>query len=268
DNEAEAKTTVVGSADLEAGTSGPKEAPQGAEVSYAASATNLGPDAAIGVVLADTIPPGSSFVSATGPYSESGGVVTWDVGQLPPGSVAEYSLSVRMDFPEDGETKVVNKVGVTSSTPDPEEKNNTAEAKTEIIGSADLEAGTSGPATAVQGTPITYSVSVANKGPDPAMRVVVSDTIPAGMSFLSATGEFSEAGGVIVWEVGTLDAGVSVLQSVSVSVDLAGEKDEKVVNIVGVTSATPDPKEKNNTAEAKTTITPPPGGNSPTLPPR
>jgi uncharacterized repeat protein (TIGR01451 family) len=258
-NTAEVQTTIGVSADLEVKTSGPKEAGQRTEISYAVSVTNKGPDPAADVVVTNAIPEGMSFLSATGTHSEANGMITWEVGDLASGASADYSVSVLVEFPESGETKVENQVAVTSGTPDPEGQNNEDKAQTEITGSADLEVKTSGPKEAVQGTQTDYGISVKNKGPDQAFDVILTNTIPEGMSFFSATGLFLESGGVVTWEVGTLAAGAVVEYTLTVLVDLSGEGETKVESFVAVSSNTPDPKDKNNEDKAKTTIIPGPG---------
>src|SRR5205085_1583863 len=63
-------------------------------------------------------------------------------------------------------------------------------------------------ATPNVGDAITYTVTLADNGPDPATNVTVQDTLPAGVSFVSATasqGSYNSATGV--WTVGTVSPG-------------------------------------------------------------
>jgi OOP family OmpA-OmpF porin len=47
--------------------------------------------------ITDTLPAGTTFVSATGPYTVSGGVVTWNIGSVPGGATQVcYSLTVKV----------------------------------------------------------------------------------------------------------------------------------------------------------------------------
>ena len=52
---------------------------------------------------------------------------------------------------------------------------------------ADLVVNTSGQKTAVTGREVMYAVNVTNYGPGTAQNVVVTDTLPAGTTFVSAT---------------------------------------------------------------------------------
>src|SRR5262249_35224773 len=59
--------------------------------------------------------------------------------------------------------------------------------------------------TPIFGTPVTYTLIVHNNGPSTATDVVVTDILPVGLVFLSATpsqGSFDHGSGV--WTVGTL----------------------------------------------------------------
>ena len=61
------------------------------------------------------------------------------------------------------------------------------------------------------GDTITFTVTLSNTGPNTATNVQVTDVLPAGLTFVSATasqGTYDSATGV--WTVGTVDvAGVS-----------------------------------------------------------
>lgn len=52
---------------------------------------------------------------------------------------------------------------------------------------ADLGVAKSGPSTAAANGNVAYSVTVFNLGPDAAAEVTVTDPIPAGMTFVSAS---------------------------------------------------------------------------------
>ena len=57
---------------------------------------------------------------------------------------------------------------------------------------------------------IANTIVTANGGPSPATAVVVRDTLPAGVSFVSATNGGTEAGGVVTWPAAaTLASGAS-----------------------------------------------------------
>jgi uncharacterized repeat protein (TIGR01451 family) len=86
--------------------------------------------------------------------------------------------------------------------------NNTASA-TETPQRADLAlTKTVTDATPNVGDTISFSVTLSNNGPDAATNVQVTDLLPAGLTFVSATpsqGAYNSASGV--WTVGTVTAG-------------------------------------------------------------
>ena len=72
--------------------------------------------------------------------------------------------------------------------PDPNPANNTATATTTVAAVADLAITKTGPATVVAGANVSYSLVVQNIGPSDAATLRVGDTLPAGVTFVSATG--------------------------------------------------------------------------------
>jgi uncharacterized repeat protein (TIGR01451 family)/LPXTG-motif cell wall-anchored protein len=70
------------------------------------------------------------------------------------------------------------------------------------------------------GDNIVYQLKVANAGPDTATGVVVTDTLPAYTTFVSASGtqgSCSEAGGIVTCNLGTLGVGSSATITVTVT---------------------------------------------------
>ena len=96
---------------------------------------------------------------------------------------------------------------------------------------------------------ITYQLTITNNGPDLAANVVLSDTIPAGLSFGQATstqGSCQEAGGQVACDLGGLAAG----QGASAEIVVIAAGVGLVTNTATVNAATIDPTQTNNRAEA------------------
>src|SRR5262245_15703794 len=149
----------------------------------------------------------STFVSATpsqGTYDNVSGV--WTVGTVSAGVPQTLSITAT----------VVSSAAQTNTATisdadqfDPTTANNTASA-TETPQQADLSVSkTVSDATPNVGDPITFTVTLSDQGPDAATGVQVTDLLPAGVSFLSATpsqGSYDSTSGV--WTVGTVSPGV------------------------------------------------------------
>lgn len=63
----------------------------------------------------------------------------------------------------------------------------------------------------------TFYLNLTNKG-GTASNVVLTDILPPGLQFVSASDGGSYSGGVITWNIGTLNAGASILRSITVYV--------------------------------------------------
>ena len=84
----------------------------------------------------------------------------------------------------------------------------------------------------------TFSLTVANAGPDPATGVQLVVTPPAGATFVSATGGVTPVGGTLTFDLGTLANRASVTVSVTVRPDAPGT----LVGTATVTSSSPTPR--------------------------
>lgn len=89
------------------------------------------------------------------------------------------------------------------------------------------------PAAVQVGDETTFTISVINQGPDDATGVVVTDTLPAGLTYVSddAGGAYDSATGV--WTIGDLAVGASVTMDFTVTVDDIGI----FTNVAEVTAA-------------------------------
>ena len=106
------------------------------------------------------------------------------------------------------------------------------------------------------GETLTYTVTVSNAGPSDAASVVVTDTLPAGVSFVSATpdqGSCAEAAGVVTCALGTIADGGSI--NVVIVTDVpATAAPGSLTNNVAVSSTTAVPVAANDSASEDTTV--------------
>ncbi|MCU0782567.1 MAG: DUF2341 domain-containing protein [Verrucomicrobia bacterium] len=89
---------------------------------------------------------------------------------------------------------------------------------------------------------LTYTVSVTNLGPFTAANVVVSDTLPAGVTFVSASGGGANSNGVVRWTIPSLPYAATTNFTVTATAPLTGT----LTNTVASTANTSDPSTANN----------------------
>jgi uncharacterized repeat protein (TIGR01451 family) len=131
--------------------------------------------------------------------------------------------------------------------------NNTANDLTTVNASADLSITKTGsPNPVVVGHNLTYTITVNNAGPSGAQNVVVTDTLPSGVTFVSTGGCAGDPNGVPTCNLGTITAGGSKQYTVTVTVKKSTTG--TITNNVSVSSSTTDPTPGNSTASGETTV--------------
>ena len=102
---------------------------------------------------------------------------------------------------------------------------------------------------------ITWTIAVANAGPDVATNVVLTDVLPSGVTLLTdLSGICTIDSGVATCALGDLASGGSVEIDVLTLADEAGTP----VNAVEIASDVADPDESNNSSSAEVTVSTPP----------
>jgi len=105
------------------------------------------------------------------------------------------------------------------------------------------------------GSMLTNNISIANFGPDTATGVVLTNTLPAGVQFVSALlsqgNVISTGGGRVTCNLGSLAAGGSAKVSIVTLPSLGGS----LLNSVNVAGSEEDLNPANNSAQATTTAT-------------
>ena len=82
---------------------------------------------------------------------------------------------------------------------------------------ADVGIGKTGSASVLASSNLIYTISVTNFGPSSASGVVVTDALPVGVTFVSASGGGLNNSGVVNWSLGTLTNGQSSNVTVTVT---------------------------------------------------
>jgi uncharacterized repeat protein (TIGR01451 family) len=111
------------------------------------------------------------------------------------------------------------------------------------------------PPSVEQGQNLTYTFGLTNVGPDSATNAVITNLLPAGVSFVSLStsqGSWTNDNGLISVALGDLTNGVGAVVSFSVTPTNVGT----FTNYAGVNALTPDPNVTNNSAFAIATVVP------------
>lgn len=257
-NTSTATATVIARADL--GLSKTLTTPMvaGSRASYALTVTNHGPsDSVAGMYVTDTLPAGTTFVSADGGADWNcpipvGGVLTCTYGKAMTLGAVAPQIVVTIGVPSSMTAAVVNTAVVTGITPDPDTTNNTSTVTTTPTEIADMRIVKTRTNPLVAGAIGDYTIVVTNFGPSDARSVVVTDTLDPHLSFdsyvgadwnCSATGQdvvcsYKGGGAFPAQAASTLTLKVRVAQSLT----------QPVANTATVTSTTPDPVPGNNTS--------------------
>jgi uncharacterized repeat protein (TIGR01451 family) len=115
------------------------------------------------------------------------------------------------------------------------------------------------PDPVTEGDEVTYQITVHNAGPDDAAEVTVTDDLPAGAAFVSATpsqGSCAPTSGGLGCALGTLAYGATATVSVVARPDAPGT----ATNQVTVSAVEPDPAAADNGSIEATTVTAREGG--------
>jgi uncharacterized repeat protein (TIGR01451 family) len=224
----------------------------GSQVTLTTQVSNLGPNAASGVKVSFGAVGALGYVSDTGGGAFDLGTATWTVASLPSGATA--TLQIVLSIEGTGLTEVFAQI--TASAPlDPNPANDRVTLSMQPQSQADLSLTHTGtPASVLVGAPITYTLTVGNAGQDMATVLVVTDTLPGGTTFVSATGtdwNCAHSTGTVTCQRASLGPGLS---SAITLVANAPAASGTITNTATVAATQADPDTAGNTASASTTV--------------
>jgi uncharacterized repeat protein (TIGR01451 family) len=178
------------------------------------------------VVLTDTIPSGTSFVSATLPYSITNDTIQWDLESLAPMGSASVDLVVKVDLSSFG--SITNADYAVQSDQVAQVKGEPVTTLLEKLDILKLEATASSPLT-FPGELLTYTFIITNTSAFiPATNLVVTDKIPAGSTFVSSLVPYTIVGDLVRWDLPSLD--VLGTTSIDLVVRVNREANDALVN--------------------------------------
>ena len=222
----------------------------GANIPYTLSVVNNGPATSDGGTVSATLPAGVSFVSAPG-CTEAGGVVSCAVGSLATGATRAFTLTVQVSNPYTGANPLVMSASVTGTCGDPVDGNNISSVSIPlappVCESTDMRITVSTKTQSVlPGDFIAYYLTSNNNGPAVAYDSVVTDTLPAGVAFVSAPGCTLDAG-TVRCAIGDIAVGASNTVLLTVRVNNPYDGANPLVNSATVTHRCGENDPPNNT---------------------
>lgn len=196
------------------------EVAAGGSLTYTIVVTNNGPTAVTNATVNDIFPVelGSPVwtcmadIGSSCGSSSVGGPLVDNTLTLQPGHSATYTVEAIVDSGFTGELSNTATVSTPLGVLDTNSDNNTATDTTEVVHGSDISVEKIGPAQVVGGNSIFYTLSVTNNGDSDATNVVVTDTLPGDVTFVSATptqGSCSNATGVVTCDLGDIEAGTT-----------------------------------------------------------
>ena len=215
-------------------TDGVSTAAPGQTLTYTLTFTNTGVGPAHNITISDNLPPGVSYQSCSlgslaGSCSESGGTVTFTLTN-PLAAGASASVTITVQVTTSGPTTLTNSATLTytdsannARPPVTATDTTTVPAQPNIVLSK-----TDGVSTAAPGQTLTYTLTFTNTGPGAAHNIVISDTLPSGVSYQSCSlgslaGSCSESGGTVTFTLtNPLAAGASASVTITVQVTTSG----------------------------------------------
>jgi uncharacterized repeat protein (TIGR01451 family) len=271
-NTQNATTTVVEGANLGLTKSGsPNPVTGGANVTYTLTASNSGPNSAGSLTITDNLPPSTTFVSASGTgwtCSHAAGVVTCNRSGTHAVGAAIPAVTVVATVNASGGT-ITNSAsiapGAVGGVAEPDSSNNTATADTTVLPGADVriaQKSVTSSTPAVAGSNVTFRIQPRNGGPAAAVNARVTDNLPAGWTFVSASGPnwtCGNAGQAITCTRANFPAGATDdLTVVATAPDNAtvGPTGTTYTNTATAASDTTDPNSGNNSGSVNVTVLP------------
>ncbi len=273
DNEADDTDDLVATPDFHITKSdGTAIAAPGGTLVYELVVTNVGAQAATSVTVTDMLPPGVTFVGCA-PTCDATAlpIVTWtDVVEDVAGSPSDpaafdasgqatLTVTVTVDDPADvGLEEIDNEATVVddgTNGADPTPGDNVANDVDVIDAAPDLVVSKDDGVDQVNdGQVLTYRIAYRNAGNQQATGVVITDTLPAEVSFVGCSDSCDSAGApTIVWAIGDLAAGATGEVTITARVDDPVDPSTRhIVNTVviaddGTNGADPTPADNSDT---------------------
>ncbi len=230
----------------------------GSTLTYSLTVTNQGRAEALDVFVTDDIShylaAGFRFVSGTNATLVDG-IVTFTLPDMPVDDIQILELVLRAPRVIPAGLEEITNIAVTSHLDiDPTQEDNTEPEPTPVIATPDLIIEKDdGLEFARTGDIVTYTITFDNVGDQVASGVIITDTLPPGVRFVSATDGGKKIGNRVVWTLDEVRPGGGDTFKVTVEM-LTDTRKKNFVSIADDGRSGPDPTPKNNRDTDITTV--------------
>lgn len=238
---------------------------RGGEITYRLNYENGSGAAASNSTITIPLPATSVYVagSASSGCDHNGqvpGTLTCNFASIAGGAQGTAVFKLRTTGATSTSISSMASIAVGAGDADPNAANNTQNCGATINNGADLSAAVSGPATAVGGGTITWTVNGSNSGPDAAANQTFTTTLPSTLTYVSAsgTGWSCSASGQNLQCLRTSSlADSNAYPQLSLVTRLSNTVSSGNVTLAGsIGSSTGDPRTDNNTDSHTVAISP------------
>jgi uncharacterized repeat protein (TIGR01451 family) len=260
---------VKPNADLSLTKAGATNMTAGANSTYNFTVHNGGPSNVSGFTVTDTLDSNLTYVSSspnicsvTNTATNGAQTITCtDTTGITNGNDSTFNVTVALEPTASPGSTIDNTATVVppADTNDPDLGNNSGSVTRNVVASADLAITKSHTGNFTAGANSNYAIVVTNNGPSDASTFTVTDTLPAGLTFVSGgstagvNASCTNAGQIITCTGGpTIGTGQSSTITLTVATDPALAGNTTLNNTASISSTTSDPNMSNNTSPTDT----------------
>ncbi|GGK37097.1 MULTISPECIES: Ig-like domain-containing protein [Flavobacteriaceae] len=217
---------------------------EGDIIVYTIAVTNSGSDAT-GVSLTDLLPQGVTYVSddQSGAYNSGSGI--WTIGNILDGTTATLNITALVDVDTSGTTITNSTSAATGDQSDPTTDGDILEATIGVENFADIVlTKVVDNAKPNVGDIVTYTITVTNNGPSKVTNLVVTDTLPAGLTYanvMPSDGIWTAPN----WQVDLLESG----EFETIVIEAVVGMDQGGMTLTNIVSNTQDQVDSNLTED-------------------
>ncbi len=213
----------------------------GGQLTYTLTYRNIGTATSGGIIIEDLMPPETGFVSASdGGVDSGGGHVTWTLPPLKAKQTGSVTLTLQVDSVVPNGTPLRNLATISETMSPQASVPATSVGKSPTVSSKpvlEIEKTAGSGATVTAGGTAVFDIVYRNVGSDTATNVVITDTLPPGMTLVSASDTPAVNGNTLTWTLPQMKAGTKGSLTVTAQADASLADGKVLTNSASISSA-------------------------------